>query len=181
MEPGRIAALTDAQREALRLLRTHRNAKAIGRRLGITHWAVHERLRAARRVLGAASSFEAAELLARAEAEPAYHRFVYDAGPLAGPADPLPATASAEGDQQLRPGAYLLREERTPFGSASVFSHWPRLPVPRFRGDRNDLTIRARLLWIGALAAGVVIMVGALVSIAYGAGRIIAHLIRAFA
>lgn len=179
MKDGRVSDLTDAQREVLRLWLTRKSAKEIGRQIGITHWAVNERLRAARRVLGVATSSEAAEMFARGQEERAYKRVVCEPDGLAAVEPAMPAMASVEGDRQSGPGTYLLREERLPFAAPASIP-WPRLPVPRFWGDRNDLTLRARLLWIGALAAAIVIMVGALVSIAYGAGRIVSHLIRAF-
>lgn len=179
MKDGRVSDLTAAQREVLRLWLTRKSAKEIGRAIGVTHWAVNERLRSARRVLGVATSSEAAELLARGDEEAAYKPLVCDAAGVDDGGERMAAMPSVEGDRQSGPGAYLLREERLPF-AVPASSPWPRLPVPRFWGDRNALTLRARFLWIGALAAGIVIMVGALVSIAYGAGRIVSHLIRAF-
>ena len=63
----RIARLTDAQRQVLRAFHARKSAKEIGREIGVTHWAVNERLRAARRVLAVATSAEAARMLAQAE------------------------------------------------------------------------------------------------------------------
>jgi len=67
MADDRPARLTGAQRKVLRLWSTRRSAKEIGRELGITHCAVNERLRSARRILGVGTSAEAARLLAAAE------------------------------------------------------------------------------------------------------------------
>jgi hypothetical protein len=55
-----------------------------------------------------------------------------------------------------------------------------RLPLPRYRGERNDLASTTRLKWIGVLAFGLVFAVGALVSVAWGVVRIVSQLIRAF-
>ena len=67
MDPARIDRLTDAQRACLRLVLKHYETKEIARELGITPTAVVERLRAARQVLGASRSIDAARVLANYE------------------------------------------------------------------------------------------------------------------
>ncbi|KPP90156.1 DNA-binding transcriptional regulator, CsgD family [Erythrobacter sp. HL-111] len=59
--------LTEREKEALRLWLDHRTAKEIALDLGISHHAVEKRLKMARTKLGAASSLEAARMLADAE------------------------------------------------------------------------------------------------------------------
>jgi hypothetical protein len=56
-----------------------------------------------------------------------------------------------------------------------------RLPLPRYGGDRNDLTIRARLIWIGAIAIGMVVLLGSLITISSGVVRLVGQLLRTFA
>ena len=68
-----------------------------------------------------------------------------------------------------------LREER------AIFRHDPlpslRFPLPRHGGNPNDLSIATRFKWIGALAVGIVLAVGALVSIAGGLLEIFSSLV----
>lgn len=176
-----VAKLTEAQREVLRLWHTRKSAKEIGRDLGITHWAVNERLRSARRVLGVGTSGEAARLLAAAEAGDTYKRIVCDADTVAGTEDSvLFRQADEDGEWPSRTSRHhAVREERVPYEAAGLSGL--RLPLPRYRGDRNDLSIRTRLIWIGAIALGFVAMVGALITISSGVVRIIARILRDFA
>ncbi len=63
----RIPALTEREKETLRLLLAGHDAKSIARHLALSVHTVNERLREARRKLGVSSSREAARLLAEAE------------------------------------------------------------------------------------------------------------------
>ncbi len=163
--------LTDAQREVLRLWHVRKSAKEIGRELGITHWAVNERLRSARRVLGVASSGEAATMLAHAEEGRTYKRVVCD--PTAVEPTPGDVMFSAPDDEQE--GRFAVREERVPFEATRRSFEW-RLPLPRFWGERNDLSIRIRLLWIGLIATGLAVAVAALVLLASGVVHMITEI-----
>jgi DNA-binding CsgD family transcriptional regulator len=62
-----ISRLTTREKEALRAWLDHKSAKEIALDLGITHHAVEKRLKMARTKLGAASSLQAARMLAEAE------------------------------------------------------------------------------------------------------------------
>lgn len=176
----RLARLTEAQREVLRLWHVRKSAKEIGRELGITHWAVNERLRSARRVLGVASSGEAARQLAEAEAAGTYKRLVCDPPDVAAPVDHVMFSGPGEdGEEPSRARRRSeVREEQVPWSGPA---RRPRLPLPRYRGDRNDLTIRTRLIWIGTIALGVVVILGALITISSGVVRLVSQILRAFA
>jgi DNA-binding CsgD family transcriptional regulator len=184
MAENRLARLTEAQREVLRLWSMRRSAKEIGRDLGITHWAVNERLRSARRVLGVASSGEAARQLAEAEsaAEPwaeaggAYNRLVYDPPAIAEDVEEVDFSSPDMAGMR----DFSVGEERVPYGSTEPPSLW-RLPLPRFRGERNDLSTMMRLVWIGLLALGVVTVVATLVLLAAGVVRMVAEIRHALA
>lgn len=63
-----IDALSEKEREALRLLLAGHDAKSSARKLGVSHHAVHDRLRRARLKLGTTGSREAALLLSASEA-----------------------------------------------------------------------------------------------------------------
>ena len=62
-----LQALSDREKETLRLLLGGHDAKSIARSLGLSVHTVNERLRDARRKLGVASSREAARRLREAE------------------------------------------------------------------------------------------------------------------
>ncbi len=177
----RVAKLTDAQREVLRHYRVRKSAKQIGRELGITHFAVNERLRSARRVLDVERSEEAARLLAEAETGEAYNRLVCEPPRIAEPAKHVMFSKPGEdGEWPSRAGRIsAVREEQVPYMALS----YPglRLPFPRYRGDRNDLTITIRLMWIGALTVGFVVVLGSLITISTGVVRLVSQLIRALA
>ena len=68
-------ALSEKERETLRLLLGGHDAKSIARHLGLSVHTIHERLREARRKMGTASSREAARLLHEIEG-PAHKSFV---------------------------------------------------------------------------------------------------------
>jgi DNA-binding CsgD family transcriptional regulator len=65
--PGDVQALSEREKETLRLLLAGHDAKSAARMLGLSIHTINERLRDARRKLGAASSREAARRLAEAE------------------------------------------------------------------------------------------------------------------
>lgn len=62
-----IDALSEKEREALRLLLAGHDAKSSARKLGVSHFAIHDRLRRARLKLGTTGSRQAALLLSEAE------------------------------------------------------------------------------------------------------------------
>jgi DNA-binding CsgD family transcriptional regulator len=65
-----VDALSEREKDALRLLVSGHDAKSIARRLGLSVHTVNERLRESRRKLGVSSSRAAARLLAEAEQPP---------------------------------------------------------------------------------------------------------------
>ena len=67
-----VEDLSESQKDSLRLIYRGDNAKEIGRMHGISPATVHQRLTAARRILGVARSMEAARILAEAEGLPVY-------------------------------------------------------------------------------------------------------------
>jgi DNA-binding CsgD family transcriptional regulator len=71
--------LTEKQKACLRLVSENYSSKEIGRRLGITHHTVDQRLRTATNNLGVDSRFEAARLLAAFEKheQPMSEAYVY--------------------------------------------------------------------------------------------------------
>jgi DNA-binding CsgD family transcriptional regulator len=169
MEDDSLARLTEAQRQVLRLWHVRKSAKEIGRELGITHWAVNERLRSARRLLRVGSSGEAARILASVEEGDPYKRLVYDP-PAIAPGDPAVVISAPDDTHRSSRGCLepAVSEGGEP-DRAWFLPVRPRWPLPRFRGDRNDLSLSLRLLWIGLLAVGIAVTVAALVLLARGA------------
>ncbi|QDH35211.1 sigma factor-like helix-turn-helix DNA-binding protein [Porphyrobacter sp. YT40] len=83
-----ITRLTEREKEALRLWLDHKSAKEIAIDLGVSHHAVEKRLKMARTKLGAATSRDAARMLAVAEG---YGQTVAAPSDLSPPADPRPS------------------------------------------------------------------------------------------
>jgi DNA-binding CsgD family transcriptional regulator len=88
----RIDDLSEVQKASLRLLHRGYNAKEIGRMHGVSPATVHQRLTAARKVLGAERSKEAARILAEAEGAPIYDRIIYDEIHIASDASDEPSS-----------------------------------------------------------------------------------------
>lgn len=159
MDANRLARLTEKQRECLRLVSRHQSSKMMAPLLGITPEAVDQRLKTAVRLLGVASRYEAALLLAEHEGGPTYQRTVYDAPDLAGPAASGTVSAS-EGDR--RSEGDRLEEERAVYEPpAPIQPRSSRLPLPMERGRRNDLGLWQRLAWVVAIAIGAALSFGA--------------------
>ena len=91
-----VMALTDGQRDCLRLVYNHMKSKDIARVLGVSPHTVDMRLRTAMRTLGVASRIEAAQLLVQEESggettpdqcQPSYQPLIYHAPDVAAPAE----------------------------------------------------------------------------------------------
>lgn len=159
MDADRLARLTEKQRACLRLVSRHKSSKMIAPLLGITPEAVDQRLKTAVRILGVATRYEAALLLAEHEGGQAYQRVVYDAPELAAPAAPGAVGASA-GDR--RSNGDRLEEERARYEPpAPTQPRSSRLTLPVERGRRNDLGLWQRLAWVVAIAIGAALSFGA--------------------
>lgn len=181
MQPE-IAKLTDAEREVLRLWHRRASAKKIALQLGITHWAVNERLRSARRRLGVADSSEAARLLAEAEApetpEGSYNRVVYEPQAVAAAAEFGPDRSRER--QQATAAGKAVREVQADFNVSPFVNRLGfRLPFPTHGKTRNDLTVSERLLWIGGAAVCIIVAVGTLITIGQGVTRPITSILLA--
>lgn len=109
-----IDALSEKEREALRLLLAGHDAKSSARKLGVSHHAVHDRLRRARLKLGTTGSREAALLLRASEAatpDIIVHEPIGGEAPAALPEDPPSATLKHSGSprpQWRRKGLILM-------------------------------------------------------------------------
>jgi DNA-binding CsgD family transcriptional regulator len=144
-----ISRLTPAQKQVLRMW-PRMQAKEIAASLGLSHHAINERLRDARRILDVNTSGEASRLLLESEqalSEIEYKRLV-----------PKP--------DYVADAAYFKEADRVgkvkpPLGV--------RLPG---KGERNRLGPVQRLLVIILIAIGIVFVTAGLISIAQGTARI---------
>ena len=95
METGEaIRSLSEKERQALRLLLAGHDAKSSARALGVSHHAIHDRLRRARQKLGTTGSREAALILDAWESpapDPVVHKPIGDEPPPPLPDDPSSA------------------------------------------------------------------------------------------
>lgn len=97
-----IRSLSEKERQALRLLLAGHDAKSSARALGISHHAIHDRLRRARQKLGTTGSREAALILhawERPIPDPVVHKPIGDEPP-----PPLPDDSSSA--QTKRPVSF---------------------------------------------------------------------------
>ena len=197
-------ALTDGQRDCLRLVYNHMKSKDIARVLGVSPHTVDMRLRTAMRTLGVASRIEAARLLVQEESggettpdqhQPQYQSLIYHAPDVAGPTESAimgsPALTGTGAAERPETDALLAGDLESPVVDPIVNGP-PRLATasmdgqtwfdtnragagsfdpgssirPTVRGkpwgERNDLTIGARLGWIFGIAVGSALSFGAI-------------------
>ena len=195
-----VMALTDGQRDCLRLVYNHMKSKDIARVLGVSPHTVDMRLRTAMRTLGVGSRIEAARLLVHEESSgetspDQYQPLIYhtpdvavavDSAMMGSPAstgtgdvddpetvvpldsildspvvDPIvngpPRLANASMDGQT-----WFDTERAGAGSFDPGSSIRPTVHGRPWGQRNELSIGARLGWIFGIAVGSALSFGAI-------------------
>ncbi|WP_339826754.1 helix-turn-helix transcriptional regulator [uncultured Parasphingorhabdus sp.] len=160
--------LNDGQRDCLRLVLAHHNSKEIARKLGVSPHTVDQRLRTAIRILEVQSRFEAARKFAAFEADDRYQPLIYqmpDVEPGRKNGEPDSSTGRTVRDRTGSTDDISNADGNIAimtFGK-SEFRH-PRLPVPRYRGERNNLGTVERLGWILAIAIGSALSFGGLIA-----------------
>ncbi len=149
MDQTQLVTLSEKEKDVLRLFSQGFDVKASARELGITEGSVTERLRDARRKLGATSSREAARLFAQFDLSP--HSFSGDrfsgiaAAQFHQPNLPLP-DRQAEG---VDTASFAVREQQASFAMFQGFAtNVDRLPLRKNGGIRNPLDKRERLVAI---------------------------------
>jgi len=142
-----VPDLTERQRQCLEGFIARKTAKQIGRDLGITHHAVEQHLKAARRKLGAVDTLEAARRYAASAyttVEPYYA------------ASEVPAATAVEPcHSQPRQGTFLLRDVTT--------------DVP---GLIQALSVRQTLIAIGICGVAMIIILSLIVAVANGVAQL---------
>lgn len=180
-----LVELTDGQKDCLRLVVQHFSSKEIGRRLCISQHTVDQRVKKATARLSATSRFEAARILANAEAMPhseassdhhqSYQRLVYQRSYLSEASknaeeDPSPDGVSLTGDMV---GA-TLREMQANYLCSPISTNQPRpfWSVLFEVGRENDLAVGTRIFLMVAIMLLSLLSLAVLVSILEGLSRL---------
>jgi DNA-binding CsgD family transcriptional regulator len=172
MDRKRIARLTEQQRTCLRFVYAHMTSKEIAPLMGIEPGSVDQHIKAAMRVLGVGDRRSAAKILAEEEAAKGIQPLVYQPPDIATAADSStfgPPIESGWHSSGLSGGA--MREQQAAFRVATSGGA-PTLPLPIGTTRPGDLNWLTRLAWIAAIAIGVALAFGALVSAIEALGRL---------
>jgi DNA-binding CsgD family transcriptional regulator len=172
MDSKRIARLTEQQRACLRFVYAHLTSKEIAPLLGIEPGSVDQHIKAAMRTLGVSDRRTAARIFAEHEARHDAQPLVYQPLDIASPTDPGtfgPPIESGWHSSGLSGGA--MREQQASFRVATSGGA-PTLPLPIGTTRPGDLNWLTRLAWIAAIAIGVALAFGALVSAIEALGRL---------
>jgi DNA-binding CsgD family transcriptional regulator len=172
MDRKSIARLTEQQRTCLRFVFAHMTSKEIAPLMGIEPGSVDQHIKAAMRTLGVGDRRSAAKILAEAEAAEGIQPLVYQPPDIAMPADSStfgPPIESGWQPSGLSGGA--MREQQASFRVATSGGA-PTLPLPIGTTRPGDLNWLTRLAWIAAIAIGVALAFGALVSAIEALGRL---------
>ena len=142
-----VPQLTERQRQCLEGFLARKTAKEIGRELGITHHAVEQHLKAARKKLDAADTLEAARHYATS--------VLTTAEPYYGAAEVPAAAATDQCDAQPRQSAFQLRDVAT--------------DPP---GLLQSLSARQTLIAVGICGAVMIIILSLIVAVADGIAQL---------
>jgi DNA-binding CsgD family transcriptional regulator len=155
----RVARLTQAQLDCLRLVDQHLSSKDIAAELGISPHTVDQRVRQSLQILGVERRSQAARIVAQYSGP--YQRLIHQ--PPYIPAEPRPGHSEAAVSHQIRHadragevgGAGFLTEQRPA-------SFWPSLqpPFATRSNPRNEMSVGQRLFWIVAIAIGAAFSAG---------------------
>ena len=168
MPESGLVKLNDGQRECLRLVLAHLNSKEISRELDISPHTVDQRLRGAMRALGANSRFEAARKFAEYEGEATYQPLIYQSSDIEKSGESASLNRSTK--QEEEDGKNLISGvSGIETGSAAIaFDRSQikenRLPIPRFRGEKNELGVVERLGWVIVIAIGSAVSFGGILA-----------------
>lgn len=159
----RVGRLTEAQREALRMVYRHMETKEIARELGISPDGVTQRVKAAMRTLGVNKRRDAANILAETEGGTPYPRQVYPPRDIAMNPDPATFAPSTGGGRQSGSSGEGIREEQVAF-KATPFLRSPTFPPPMGGAEPDDVGWLKRLAWIAGIVIGIALAFGALIA-----------------
>ena len=155
----RVARLSEAQLDCLKLVDQHLSSKEIAAELGISPHTVDQRVRQSLQILGVERRSQAARIVAQYSGP--YQRLIHQ--PPYIPAEPQSGQSEAAVSHQIRHadrageagGAGFLTEQRPA-------SFWPSLqpPFATRSNPRNEMSVGQRLFWIVAIAIGAAFSAG---------------------
>ena len=181
MDKERLDRLTEQQRTCLRFVYRHMTSKEIAPLLGVEPGTVDQHIKAAMRVLGVGDRRTAARILAEHEglasppARPPLtpQPLVYQPPDIAMSPHPVTFGPPIESGPRQHSGwsGGAMREEQRSFNIVASGGA-PTLPLPIGTTRPGDLNWLTRLAWIAAIAIGVALAFGALVSAIEALGRL---------
>ncbi|MEP9357431.1 helix-turn-helix transcriptional regulator [Sphingomonas sp. KR3-1] len=150
MDSSAFDRLTERQKECLRLVAAPANSKRIARELGISSHTVDEHIRGALATLAVSDRMEAARAFLAYEGGRPPQMLSSQSGGMAagtgaGPSNPSFGKPDEDRDATLPELPAPMEAVHPPAASL-----WPSLPFPTPGRMRNDLDRTARLFWIGA-------------------------------
>jgi DNA-binding CsgD family transcriptional regulator len=172
MDSNRISRLTEQQRACLRYVYAHLTSKEIAPLMGIEPGSVDQHIKAAMKTLGVGDRRTASRILAEHESRDDVAPLAYQSPNLGSPSDSynfVPPIVS--GWQPGESAGGSMREEQAFFRVATPVGT-PNFQLPLGSSKPGDLNWLARLAWIVAIAIGVALAFGALVSGIEALGRL---------
>lgn len=163
---ARVYSLSAGQRDCLRLVNAHLSSKEIARKLNISRHTVDQRIALACRKLEAANRREAAVLLAQ------YDSFIYEPSDIA----EQPAQVLSLLDVQMDGFGESEQSDKVISGIQPnvIVDVLPlTFPFPKRKGDRNDLSLSARLAWAFAIFFMATLVSGAMIAALEVLGRLL--------
>lgn len=172
MDQKRLAKLTEQQRACLRHVYAHLTSKEIAPILGIEPGSVDQHIKAAMKTLGVGDRRTAARVFAEYEGRDESPVIAYPPIQPGSPTDPydfVPPIMSGWQPHESAGGS--MREEQAFFRVATPVGS-PTFQFPMGSSKPGDLNWATRLAWIVAIAIGVALAFGALVSAIEALGRL---------
>ncbi|WP_417594552.1 helix-turn-helix transcriptional regulator [Parasphingorhabdus sp.] len=171
MTMSNVDRLSDGQRDCLRLVLAHHNSKEIARQLGVSPHTVDQRLRTSMRILNVQSRFEAARKFAGLDNKVQYQPLIYqmldvESESKNGKLDSSTGRTVSDETGSVTDISKVAKVDGNVAVVASEKSEirHPQLPIPRHRGERNNLGTVERLGWILAIAIVSALSFGGLIA-----------------
>jgi DNA-binding CsgD family transcriptional regulator len=166
-----ITRLSEKQKECLRLVQHNYSSKEIGRKLGISQYAVDQRLRIAMRELEATSRFAAARILSSLEhtdkQNQTYQSMIYATPHLQSNYQQANQDRSdTKRDQVSDSHSSMLHDAQASFSlrETTATDLWSPSLVSVGRESLGTLSVQAKLVWVLAITAASLFAFGAAVA-----------------
>ena len=156
---ARVARLSPAQLDCLRLVDQHLSSKEIAAELGISPHTVDQRVRQSLHILGVGRRSQAARIVAQYPG--AYQRLIHQPSYI--PAGLQSGHSEAAVSHQIRHADRAGEVGRSGFNTEQrPAPFWPSLqpPFATRSNPRNEMSVGQRLFWIAAIAIGAAFSAG---------------------